>query len=315
MKIYIPEDIAQAGKDYLLKRGYEIKPGSSLKEEIMAREVADCQGILVRTAPITEKIMKAGKELKVISKHGVGVDNIDMKAANQLGIQVTNGPMSNASSVAEHAVALMAAAARHIPEMDKNVRTGNWASRNQVKLTELEGKTLGLIGLGRIGKLTAQKAVVSFGMKIKAYDNQISQDLAPKYIEMENSLEKLFSSCHVISIHCPLTKETKGLVNSYYLSLMKPGSILVNCARGGIVDEKALYEALVSGQIGGAALDVLEQEPPKLDHPLLRLSNVIFSPHCAAHSKESFDRMAVHAAMGIDQALSQKEITWPVNIL
>ncbi|MCC2125400.1 hydroxyacid dehydrogenase [Hominiventricola filiformis] len=315
MKVLIPQDIAEAGKKFLLDKGYEIKMGSAADEETIAKEVTDCDAILIRTAPVTRKVLEAGKNLKVVSRHGVGVDNIDVQAATELGIQVTNGPLSNSESVAEHAVAFIMALAHHIVEMDENVRNHDWESRNRVRMTGLSGKTVGIVGLGRIGRYVAKKVALGLDMKVIGFDAYIPKDAVPEYVEMVDSMEELYKRSDFVSLHCPATPETKGSVNMKYLSLMKPGAFLVNCARGEVVNEEDLYQALTTGIIKGAALDVLSSEPPKEDNPLLGLKNVILSPHCAAHSYESFDNMAVHAGIGIDEVLTGKSVSWPVNKL
>lgn len=315
MKVLIPQDIAEAGKDYLVKRGYDIKMGSALDEDTIAKEVADCDAILIRTAPVTRKVLEAGKKLRVVSRHGVGVDNIDIAAATEMGIQVTNGPLSNSESVAEHAVALMLAIAHHVVEMDENVRKGDWESRNHIRLTGISSKTVGIIGLGRIGRYVAQKVALGLDMKVIGYDAYISKDQVPEYVEMVDSLDEIYQRSDFVSLHCPATDETRKSVNMKYLSQMKPSAFLINCARGEVVNEEDLHTALTTNVIKGAALDVLQEEPPKADNPLLGLKNVILSPHCGAHSYESFDKMAVHAAMGIDEVLSGKAVTWTVNKL
>lgn len=313
MKVLIPQDIAQAGKDYLLSRGYEIKMGSSVAPEVMGEEIRDCDALLIRTAKVPSSVLQAGKQLKVVSKHGVGVDNIDVDAATELGIQVTNGPLSNAESVAEHTVALIMAVAHHLVEMDQNVRAGNWEARDQVRLTGLSGKTVGIVGLGRIGQYVAKKVALGLDMKVIAFDAFLPPDMVPEYVEMAESLQDLCRRSDFVTLHCPATPATKGSINRTCFDQMKSSAFLINCARGEIVNESDLVEALTSGEIAGAGLDVLSAEPPRKNDPLLSLKNVILSPHCGAHSYESFDNMAVHAAMGIDEVLSNKAVTWPVN--
>lgn len=315
MKVLIPQDISEAGKTFLLEKGYEYKVCTSYDEETLIKEVVDCDAILIRTAPITKRILEAGPNLKVVSKHGVGVDNIDVLAATSLGIQVTNGPFSNCESVAEHAVALITALAHHIPQMNNNVRTGDWESRNRIRLTQLGGKTAGIIGLGKIGKSVAKKLALGLDMKIIGYDSYLLDKTISPYIERVDSLEELYQRSDFVSLHYPATKETKGSVTMKYLSLMKPDSFLINTARGEIINEEDLFKALTTGIIKGAALDVLCCEPPKTGNPLLQLNNIILSPHCAAHSYESFDNMGLHAAFGIDEVLSGREATWKVNQL
>lgn len=313
MKVLIPQEITEIGKKYLLDKGYEIKIGTASDEETIIKEVADCDAILIRTAKITRRIMEAGKNLKVIARHGVGVDAIDLESATELRIQVTNGPLSNSESVAEHTVAFLLACGHHLTEMDKNVRSGNWEARDEVKLTEVNNKVLGLIGLGRIGLSVAKKASLGLGMKVIGYSRHAKQEEMPDYIMLVDTIEEIFNKSDFVSLHIPATNETKNSIGMKYFKLMKPSSFLINCARGEIINESDLYEALTNNVFKGAALDVMASEPPDKKNPLLKLDNIIFSPHFGAHSNETFDKMGLHAAMGIDEVLSGKKISWPVN--
>lgn len=312
MKVYIPQDIDAAGKRYLTDRGYEIKMGTSDTEEVMKAEIADCDAMIVRVAKVPACVMEAAPKLKVIARHGVGTDNIDIDAATRLGIRVTNGPYSNSETVAEHTVALMLALAHQIPRLNECVREGDWSIRSRNRLTELRGKTAGLIGCGRIGKAVAVRLSAGLGMKVITYGTR-RPDMLPDYIELTSSLEELLQRSDVVSVHCPSTRETRGMLAMRQFAMMKKGAFLVNTARGDVINEKDLYRALTEELIGGAALDVLSEEPPAPDNPLLSLSNVIFTPHCASHTPESFANMAVHAAMGVDEVLSGKKVSWPVN--
>jgi len=315
MKVLIPQDITEAGKLYLLDKGYEIKMGSASDEETISKEVVDCDAILVRTAKITRKIMEAGKCLKVIARHGVGVDTIDVQAATDLAIQVTNGPLSNFESVAEHTVAFILGCGHNLIEMDKNVRNNNWEARDLIQLSEINGKVLGLIGLGKIGLSVAQKSALGLGMKVIGYSRHAKKEDVPEYLELADTMESVFEKADFVSLHIPATNETRNSIDMKYFKLMKKSAFLINTARGEIINEKDLYKVLVNKTIKGAALDVLSSEPPEKDNPLLSLDNIIFSPHYGAHSKETFDRMGLHAAIGIDEVLCGKKPTWPVNQL
>jgi D-3-phosphoglycerate dehydrogenase len=313
MKVLIPQAITEVGKLYLLERGYEIKIGTASDEETIIKDVYDCDAILIRNAKITRRIMEAGKKLKVIARHGVGVDAIDLKSATELGIQVTNGPLSNFESVAEHTVAFLLACGHHLIEMDKNVRVGNWESRNEVKLTEVNNKVLGLIGLGKIGLSVAKKAYFGLGMKVIGFSRHAKQEEMPDYVMLVDTIEEIFKNSDFVSLHIPATDETKNSICMKYFKLMKQDAFLINCARGEIINESDLYKALSNNVFKGAALDVLISEPPDKNNPLLKLDNIIFSPHFGAHSNETFDKMGLHAAIGIDEVLSGKEISWHVN--
>jgi D-3-phosphoglycerate dehydrogenase len=311
-KVLIPQDISEAGKKYLREKGYEIKMGSGTAVETLKEEVPDCHAIIARTASYPAEVLKAGTNLKVIGRHGVGVDNIDVETATELGIYVTNAPESNAGSVAEHTLGLIIATARHFVQCDAAVRSGNFEIRNQLVGNDIEGKVLGLIGLGRIGRLVARKAKTGLGMKIIGYDPFIDPDSVGD-VELVESIEKVLKTADFISLHLPANEKTIGLIDKERLALMKPTAFLLNIARGGIVKESDLFEALTAKHIAGAALDVFTEEPPNPSNPLFKLDNVTVTPHNAALTRECMDRMALHAARGIHEVLSGGTPTWPVN--
>jgi len=313
-KVVIPQDITDIGKDYLRERGYEITVGSgSLDLEVLKREVADADGLLVRTAPYPAEVIAAAPRVKVISRHGVGVNNIDLAYCREHGIVVTFAPEANAGSVAEHTVGMMVAAAHNFARFDRGVREGEWEFRNQYKGRDLDGKTLGLIGVGRIGQKVAHIAA-AFGMKVIGFDAFVPEDRFPAGIGFRPSADAVFAEADFISLHVPATPETANLVCQRTIGLMKSDAIIINCARGGVVNEDDLAEALKSGRIFGAALDVLEDEPPRPDHPLFSLPNVLLTPHSAALTAEAMDRMGLHAAMGIHSVLSGEKPKWPVKL-
>lgn len=261
----------------------------------------DAEAVLLSTAyqMTGEVIAKAGK-LKVISRTGVGVDNVDVKAATAKGVLVLNTPEANSISVAEHTLALIVAVSKQLVMYDSELRAGNFKIRRTNKSKDIDGKTLGLIGCGRIGRFTAEKCKAAFNMQIIGYDPYIKE--LPG-ITLYEDIEEVFKRADYISLHIPLTEETRGLVGEKLLSLMKPSACIINTARGGIIDEMALAQALKEERIAGAALDVLESEPPKEDNPLLPLKNVILTPHSAALTKECSARVAHEAALGISEYL------------
>jgi len=312
-KILIPQDVSSVGKNYLLEHGYEIKMGAGIDEKQIIEDVEDCDAILLRTAQITKEILKAGKKLKIIARHGSGYDNIDIKAAAELGIWTTNAPLSTTLSVAEHTIGLMIASARNMVRCDKEFRDGNFEIRNQITGVELSGKTLGLIGVGRIGTLVAKKATLGFDMKVIGYDPYVNMgDVIPE-IEIINDWEYIFKNADFISLHMPSTKETQGLVGEKEFNIMKTTAFFINCARGELMNQPDLIQALKKGEIAGAALDVYAKEPPDRDSELYKLRNVILTPHNAAHTVEGKGKMALDAAMEIDRVLSGKKPKWPVN--
>ncbi len=319
-KVLIPQDITAPGKEYLLERGYELEILDDSSLENICAHAADADAILVRTANHPAAVFDAAKKLKVVARHGVGLDNIDLKAAAAHGVKVCYAPVSNTNSVAEHTLMMILALAKNAILQDKACRAGDYTSRNRVKGIEVEGKTLGLIGCGRIGQLVAQKAHFGFGMNVIGADAYADPAKLPDFIELKRSPEEVYAEADFISYHVPLNDETRNMGCSEAFEKMKPGAFVINCARGGIVNESDLYDALVSGKLGGAGLDVHVSETVDPQHPLdpanplYTLENVIVSPHNAALTYEAADRMGLHAAIGIDEVLSGKEPTWPVKL-
>ena len=312
-KILIPEYITEPGKAYLKAHGYEVVVLEGATEDSICAAIPQCSGMISRLIKCTRRIMEAGKMLKVIGSHGVGTDQIDLAAATELGIQVTNAPCANSNSAAEHTLALILACANHLVYLDGETRRGNFAARNIVKSLELEGRTIGIIGCGRIGRLVAHKTVYGLGMKAIGLDTFLPEDKWPDYIERKNSLEDLLQEADVVSVHVPATKDTINMFNAKTLKMMKPQCILVNCSRGRVINEEDLYNALVSYKIAGAGLDVFAKEPVEQNNPLLSLANVVVSPHNAGLSMKAMDQMGIDAAKGIDEVLRGGKPTWPVN--
>lgn len=312
-KVLIPQDIAEEGKSYLRERGYEIKMGSGETVEAIKKDVIDCDAILARTAPFPAEVLEASNKLKVIARHGVGVNNIDINKASELGIYVTNAPESNSNTVAELALGFIIALGRNLIASDKATRTGDFAFRNRQIGIDLQGKTLGVLGIGKIGQLLSLKAYHGLSMKVIGYDPLIKKEDFPKEVERMGDRDTLFSSSDFVSVHIPSIPETKKSIGIREFRLMKPTAFFMNLARGDIIVEEDLVKALQEGMLAGAGLDVYEKEPPQQDHPLFTLENVLLTPHNAALTKECMIRMAVHAAQGIDEVLTGKTPTWPVN--
>lgn len=311
VKVLIPQDVAEDGKQFLRDNGYQVQVGSGHDPETVKAEVADCDALLARTADFGADIIEAGPNLKVISRHGVGFDNIDIARAEELGIWVTNTPEALSTTVAEHAIGLMIAVGRGYVLLDRAMRSGDFDIRNRMKGVDIEGKTLGLVGLGRIGRAVAKRASLGLGMQVIAFDPYAKAD--EKGIEFISNLEDLLKRSDFVSLHVPATPETVGLINAERLSLMKPTAYLINTARGPIVDEPALIAALDDGTIAGAAIDVYDPEPPEADNPLFKMENTVVMPHVASLTEECMARMALHSAQGIHEVLSGKTPTWPVN--
>jgi D-3-phosphoglycerate dehydrogenase len=312
-RVLIPQDVAQPGKDYLRERGYEIKMGSGVTADAIAADVVDCDAILARTAPFPAKVFEAGKKLKVIARHGVGYDNIDVAKATELGIWVTFAPESNANTVAEHAIGCILTLARNFIQLDRETRAGNWGIRDKLLGADLAGKVLGIVGLGKIGRRVAQKASQGLDMKVLGYDPYLKAEQVAEFVTPVTSFEEIFTASDFVTVHIPGGASTQGIVNKKLFALMKKTAFFINASRGDVVDAPALIEALRNGTIAGAAIDVYEKEPPPKDNPLMGMSNVLLTPHNASQTRECMIRMALHAAQGIDEVLSGKRPTWPVN--
>ncbi|MFV0439811.1 MAG: hydroxyacid dehydrogenase [Lachnospirales bacterium] len=314
-KVLIPQGVSSVGTDYLKNKGYEIVNGSSDDIETIKREVVDCDAILLRTALINNEIIEAGKKLKVIGRHGIGVDNIDIDTATKNGVQVTNGPLSNANTVAEYTLSCILALAKKTVEVNNNFKEKGYVEYrpNVPKAVELTGKKVGIIGMGKIGKLVGKKCHFGFDMDVIGFDPYVRKEDVDYPINIVSDLDTIFKDADFVCLHTPLTDETRKMVNKNKLSMMKESSFLVNAGRGEIVVEKDLLWAIENKTISGAALDVFEEEPTPNDNPLFNYDNVIVSPHTASHSLESLDRMSLHAAIGIDEVLSGEKVSWPIN--
>ncbi|MFH1146444.1 MAG: phosphoglycerate dehydrogenase [Pseudomonadota bacterium] len=283
MKVLICDGLHQSGLD-LLRAAGEIEidaPEQPGMEEIRAK-LPDCDALIIRSrTKITADMLQKSGRLKVIGRAGTGVDNIDTAAASSRGILVMNTPGANAMAAAEHTLALMLALARHIPQAARSVREGKWEKKRFMG-TELYQQTLGIVGLGKIGSIVADRAV-GMHMEVLAYDPYVTREAASSLGIQLVSLDELLSRSHFITVHTPLTPETERIINRSTIAGMRQGAFIVNCARGGLVDEEALYEALSSGHLGGAALDVFASEPPA-GNPLVSLENVVCTPHLGASS-------------------------------
>ncbi|MDF2541418.1 MAG: D-isomer specific 2-hydroxyacid dehydrogenase NAD-binding [Herbinix sp.] len=312
-KVLIPQDITEPGKNYLTRHGCDIEILEEYSVESICNHVSDCDAILARTASYPKEVFEHGKKLKVIARHGVGYDNIDLEAANAHHVKVCYTPLSNSNSVAEHTIALILACAKNLVFMDQKTRNGEWNLRNEVPSGDITGKTLGIIGYGRIGKLVARKAAFGFDMKIIIYRTHKQGEELPDYVTECNCIDDVFLKADYVSIHTSLNENTKSLVNSERLYHMKNTAFLINTSRGAVVDEEALVNTLKEKKIAGAGLDVFMNEPAPKENPLFLLDNVIVSPHNAALTKESMDRMGLDAAKGIVEVLYNRPVTWAVN--
>jgi D-3-phosphoglycerate dehydrogenase len=312
-KILMSQPIHEAGTKLITDRGYLARVAQDFTEGTLIKEVHDADGFLVRTAEIPASVINAGKVLKVIARHGVGYDNIDVKAATARKIPVCITPRANALSVAEHVIALMLALAKRMLPFDAATRKNEWEVRNSYSAFDLDGKTLGILGMGRIGMLVCQKAKAAFNMEILAYDPLVPKEAMEKAGARVAAISEILKASDFVTLHVPSLAETKGLIGAAQLKTMKRSAFLINCARGPIVDEAALVAALKDGTIAGAGLDVFDPEPPKADNPLFGLPNVILSPHSAGLTVECVIRMATHAAQAIIDVLEGRKPEGVIN--
>lgn len=310
-KVFLTERIHDDAVAYLKER-FQVVQGTSVEPEEIIRQAQGCAGILIRSARITAEIMDAIPTLKVIAKHGMGVDNIDVPHATEKGIQVVNAPYSNMNAVAEHIVTLLLALSKRVVRMDKLTRQGQFAQRNAYKTTELKDATVGIIGLGKISRLVVKK-LSGFELHIIASDPFVKQEDVGELPVTMTSADEVYRTADFVIVHTSLFPSTFHLVGAQQFQMMKPSAYIINAARGPIIDEVALVEALTTGKIAGAGLDVFEQEPPAQDNPLFAMDNVIVSPHNAALSDGALRAMAMDSAQGIAEYLTGRPVTYPVN--
>ena len=275
----------------------------------MLPELADADGLIIRIGSIDRATMVAAKNLKVIGRPGVGVDDVDVAAATELGIPVVIAPGANTRSVAEHALGLIFAAAKDILHSDTQTRSGDFAVRNSYKAFELWGKTLGLVGYGNIGRELA-RLCSAIGMKVIVHDPYLTREIIEQQgYQYEKELNQVLRNADVISLHVPLTNKTRNLIGEQQIQLMKSSAVLINCARGGVVDEQALAKALKNNAIHSAGLDVFACEPVKADNPWVGLDNIIITPHMAGLTKEAASGVATMAAEGVLAVIRGEK--WP----
>ncbi|MFN3466117.1 MAG: phosphoglycerate dehydrogenase [Candidatus Brocadiales bacterium] len=313
MKVLLADSLAKECEDILSRAGLEVVTRPGISQEELKREIKGYEGLILRSGvKISDEVLAGAERLKAICRAGIGVDNVDIEEATKRGVIVMNTPEGNAVSAAEHTIGLLFAVARKISQAHKSLQKGEW-KRDKFIGHQIEGKTLGVIGLGRIGRQVTKRAV-ALEMKVIAFDPFISPDIAAKYsIQWTSTLEELLAQSDFITIHVPLNASTRNLITKREFSLMKPGVILINAARGGIVNEKDLYEALVSGRVAGAALDVFEVEPPK-GNKLLELEQVVATPHLGAQTVEAQKAVAVEAAEQIADALLGRGVRNALNL-
>lgn len=311
-KILLPQEIMAEGREYLESRGYELITGSGMEEDDIIRDIADCDGIIVRLSKMSDRVFQAAKKLKVVARHGAGYDTVDLESAKRHGVVILNAPIANSMSVAELTIFYMLHCSRNFKLVEEKMLEDYYWAKLRTPKVELDGKTLGLIGVGNIGSRVALKAMNGFNMQVIAYDPYKTQQQVPQGVQMTDDFERIFKESDFVSLHCPTTTETTDFVGEKQFSLMKPTAYFINTARGKLVDEKALYHALSHNVIAGAGLDVLKKEPFDANDPIFSLSNVVIGPHIGAATIEATDRASLHSAIGIDEVLSGKKPSWPV---
>lgn len=303
-KVLLPQPIMKEGRDYLISKGYVIVDGSGMTEEDIINDIADCDAMIVRLSKITDKIFDAAPKLKVVARHGAGYDGVDLESARKHNVLVLNAPGANSMSVSELTIFYMLYCSRNFKLVQKTYIDDYYYAKMKTKKNELNGKTLGLIGTGNIGTLVAEKAALGFGMNVVAYDPFAKKENLPEYIKLIEDRNKIFTDSDYVSLHVPATKDTVNSVGAKEFELMKETAFLINTSRGSIVDESALYNALLNKQIAGAALDVLKEEPADKNNPLLYMDNVLTAPHIGAATEEATIRSSLHCAIGIDDFLA-----------
>lgn len=295
-KILVSDKLSEQGLA-ILKGAKELQVDvkTGLKPEELCAIMGDYEGLIIRSSTkVTPQVVAAGKKLQAIGRAGIGVDNVDLPSATKQGIVVMNTPSGNAVTTAEHAIAMMFAICRKIPQATASMRGGKW-EKGKFTGSELCNKTLGIIGVGNIGRIVADRAL-GLKMKVIGYDPFLSAEAAEKLGIRLVELPELYKNSDLITIHVPLMEKTKYLVNKAAFQQMKRGVYLINCARGGLVHEGDLVQAITEGIVAGVALDVFEQEPPPADHPLLKMDQVIFTPHLGAATDEAQEKVAIEVA-------------------
>jgi len=314
MKVLISDNLAPVGAKILKEAGLEVDINTGLAPEELKKIISQYDGLVIRSATkVTEEIIEAADNLKVVGRAGIGLDNVDIPAASKRGIVVMNAPDGNSTTAAEHAIAMMMSLSRKIPQATASMKAGKW-EKKKFSGREVTGKTLGIVGIGRIGAIVADRAQ-GLRMKVIAFDPHMPKDLVDKLGVELVSLDEMCQRADFVSVHVPFTKETKNVLSTKQFKTMKKEAMVIDCARGGVVDEAALLEALQNGEIAGAALDVFAVEPTNNENcPLLALDNFICTPHLGASTAEAQENVAVAIAEQMSDYLLNGTVTNAVNV-
>ena len=311
-RVLVTEKLADRGLQVMADAGHEVDVRLGLSPDELIEAVRGANALVIRSATkVTAEVLQAAQGLVVVGRAGIGLDNVDVEEATKRGVMVVNAPQSNILSAAEHTMALLLAQARNVPQAHAAMMAGKW-ERSKWEGVEIHGKTLGVIGLGRVGALVAQRAL-AFGMHLCAYDPYVAPERARKMGVELMSLEDLVAVADFITIHLPKTPETVGLIGAELLAKAKPGLRVVNVARGGLIDEDALVQALRTGQVGGASLDVFAKEPCTAS-PLFEFDNVVVTPHLGASTVEAQDKAGITIAEQVGLALAGEFVPFAVNV-
>lgn len=313
-KVLFVQDMDDSGKKLLLDNGFELVFAEKEDPKMIMKLIKDCDAAFSKTFFLTEEILAAGDKLKVVAKHGVGIDNVvDLSTATKMGIYVVNTPCANSNSVAERTIGGILAFSQKTVQQHMAVKTFDFEFQNCGGMHEISGKTIGIVGLGNIGKRVAKMAAEGFSMNVVGYDPYVRPETLPSYIHLKNNLDAVLKDADFLTLHLGATPQTEGMMGKEQFALMKKSSVFLNFARGALVKEKELAEALKKGEIAGAILDVYSTEPPRTDNPLIGLENVLLSPHCAALTDEAMANMSYDGAKGIVEILSGEKPTWCLN--
>jgi D-3-phosphoglycerate dehydrogenase len=308
------EPIHEAGIRVLRAVG-EVRMASSTDEDTIVKEIGDIDGVVVRAkGRVTRRVLEHAPRLKVVGRHGTGVDNIDLEAATEHGVQVVKTPEATTEAVAEHTVGLMLALSKKILQGDAGIRSGHFEARYSLMGREMCGRILGVAGFGRIGRRVAQICHFGLGMPVLYYDVRPAPELERQLGARRLELHELLASAEYISVHVPLLPQTRGLIGEAEFALMRPDAMFFNTSRGPVVDEGALYRALAAGTIAGAGIDVYEEEPTPADNPLFGLENVVLTPHMSANTEEAMRKMSL-VAEDLVSVLQGRKPRYPVNQL